>query len=131
MLAAGIRFLDKSSRDGSAGPLALSAGFPPPGVGDSKVGAMIRGPADRRGTSSTLEKTGKGLGMNQNSSTFPSAILMTLLGAAALGGVALAITVRKNGTGWRESLRALASRFNPQAGRLDSEDDESVQAVFI
>jgi hypothetical protein len=92
---------------------------------------MIKGPANPHGTSLYLEKTGKDLSMNQNSSTFPNAILMTLLGAAALGGVALAFTARKTGKGWRESLLALASRFNPKAGRPDSGDDEGIEVAFI
>jgi outer membrane lipoprotein SlyB len=69
--------------------------------------------------------------MNQNGSTFPNATLMTLLGGATLGGFAVAFTGTKTGKELLSSLKALAGRLKPKAGRPDPTDNEIVRAAFI
>jgi hypothetical protein len=72
--------------------------------------------------------------MNQNSRTLPVAFLMTLLGGATLGGLAVAFTTTRTGQRWRHSLRTLAHRIHPGAIRPDLCDltaPEPVEAVFI
>ena len=69
--------------------------------------------------------------MNQNGMTIPSAILMTLLGGATLGGFVLALTSKKSGNELRNGLLALVGRSNLKAVRSDIVDDETVQVAFI
>ncbi|MDR3669782.1 MAG: hypothetical protein P4L36_03005 [Holophaga sp.] len=69
--------------------------------------------------------------MKQKSTTIPNAILMTLLGSATLGGLALAFSARKTAKELRNGLKALASRFDPKTGQPDQGKDEIVQAAFI
>ena len=69
--------------------------------------------------------------MNQNGSSFPNATLMTMLGGATLGGFAVAFTGTKTGKKLLNSLKALASRLYPTAGRSDPADDETVRTAFI
>jgi len=69
--------------------------------------------------------------MNQSTSTGPNAILIALLGAATLGAFAVTLSSTKAGKQLRNRLVSLATRFNPKAGRSDSQDDEPVLAMFI
>jgi hypothetical protein len=73
----------------------------------------------------------KEVNMIQSGNTIPSAIVMTLLGGATLGGFAITFTATKTGKEWKNSLFALAGRFNPNAGRSDPKDDDPVLAAFI
>ncbi len=69
--------------------------------------------------------------MKQNDSTSPNAILMALLGGATLGGFAVALAATKTGKQWLGSLKALASRSNPEPDAPESASDADVQAAFI
>ena len=69
--------------------------------------------------------------MKRTGNAFPNVMLMTLLGGAALGGFAVAFTATKTGKEFRDTLRALASRFNLLAGPSDQAADQAVPAAFI
>jgi len=69
--------------------------------------------------------------MNQSGSNTPNAILMTLLGFAALGGFTIAFTSTKTGKELREIFIALVGRLNSKPGRSDPMDGETVQVAFI
>lgn len=69
--------------------------------------------------------------MNQSTPSFPSTILMTLLGGATLGGFAVAIATTGTGRKLRENLLALAGRTAGKAGKPEDSSEELVQAVFI
>jgi hypothetical protein len=69
--------------------------------------------------------------VNQQGSTFPHALLMTLLGGATLGGFAVAFASTRTWLDLRNSLKAQASRFNPKAGPSAPANDETVQVAFI
>jgi hypothetical protein len=66
------------------------------------------------------------MSMNQTIPSFPSAILMTLLGGATLGGFAVALSTTETGRKLRNRILALAGRVEP-----DESTDEPVLAVFI
>jgi hypothetical protein len=68
--------------------------------------------------------------MNQSGRTIPNAVLLALLGGATLGSFAMAFST-KTGKKLKNSLIALAGRFNPKAGGSGPMDDETVRAAFI
>ena len=68
--------------------------------------------------------------MNQSGRTIPNAVLLALLGGATLGSFAIAFSTTQTGKKLKNSLIALAGRFNPKAGGSGPMDDETVQAAF-
>jgi hypothetical protein len=69
--------------------------------------------------------------MDQNGSAFSNETWMTLLGGAALGGLAVAFTGTQTGREWLGRLKALAGRLDPRPGRPDQGHDEIVRVAFI
>ena len=78
-----------------------------------------------------LVKTNDENAMNQRSKTSLVAILMAVLGGAAIGGFAVAFAKTKIGKHRRNSLPSLTGRICTKAGPLDQMDDELEQAMFI
>ena len=68
--------------------------------------------------------------MSQRNPAIPNAILMTVLGAAALGGLAV-LARTKAGKAVRSRLSDLARGFRGRDGASDSADDDAVHAMFI
>jgi hypothetical protein len=88
-------------------------------------------PANARGPLFSYEKKYKDNTMNQSGSTTPTAILMTLLGVATLGGFTVAFTSTKTGRDLRKMLNSLVDRLNSKPGRSDPTGGETVQVAFI
>jgi len=69
--------------------------------------------------------------MNQTTPSIPSTILMTLLGGATLGGLAVAFSTTETGRRLRSSILALTGRVDGKRVKPDPSSDEQIQAVFI
>jgi gas vesicle protein len=69
--------------------------------------------------------------MNQEADFISSAMLLTLLGGATLGAIAVVLTTTKTGKEFQGKLRSLAGRFGTKAGELNPDEDEVVLAAFI
>lgn len=69
--------------------------------------------------------------MNQTIPSFPSTILMTLLGGATLGGFAVALSTTETGRKLRNRILALTGRVDGKTVKPDASSDEQIQAVFI
>ena len=68
--------------------------------------------------------------MNQRNNAIPNAILVTVLGAAALGGLAV-FARTKAGKAVGNRLRELARGFRGRDGASDPTDDDAIHAMFI
>jgi len=69
--------------------------------------------------------------MKQKAESFSGTMLFTLIGAASLGALAVALTTPKTGKEFQNSLRVLADRFRSKKEDLDSIEDEVGIAAFI
>ena len=68
--------------------------------------------------------------MNQRNNAIPPAILVTVLGAAALGGLAVFARTQA-GKALGNRLRELARRLRGRDGASDQADDDAIHAMFI
>lgn len=69
--------------------------------------------------------------MNQNSRSSSSQILVALLGGAAIGGLAVALSSTEAGRRLRHNLMALGYRLLGRTGPEDDGDDDASRAMFI
>jgi len=69
--------------------------------------------------------------MSQKPFPFSSAMLITLLGGAALGAVAMALTTPKTGKEVRDRFRILANRVRGKAVTDDQADEGGMEMLFI
>jgi len=69
--------------------------------------------------------------MKIQTNAFPSAMLVALLGGAALGAMAVAVTTSKTGIEFRNRLRKLESSLRGQAEASDPEEGGVAVTAFI
>jgi hypothetical protein len=69
--------------------------------------------------------------MNQRGSSFPLTALITLLGGATVGGLAVALTTTQSGREFRGTLKSLGNRLLGRTGSSDDSDDDLIRAMFI
>jgi gas vesicle protein len=67
--------------------------------------------------------------MNQNARAISGAMLLTLLGGASLGALAVALTTPKTGREVRNLLKGVAAPARSQAPAV--EDEEPVRMLFV
>jgi gas vesicle protein len=69
--------------------------------------------------------------MRQESSSNQGAMLLSLLGGAALGAIVLALTTPRTGREVRRSLRTAVDRLRGRNEDLDDLADEIIEAMFV
>jgi gas vesicle protein len=68
--------------------------------------------------------------MNQNARAFSGAMLLTLLGGASLGALAVALTTPKTGREVRHLLKGAAAPARTEAPAVEDEDGP-VRMLFV
>lgn len=69
--------------------------------------------------------------MSQKPAPYSSAMLITLLGAAVLGAVAMALTTPKTGKEVRDRVGTLANRVRGKVVTNDQTEDGGMEMLFI
>ncbi len=71
------------------------------------------------------------MSMSVKNGTQSNFVLFSLLGGAALGAIAVALTTPKTGREVRQAIKSTARRLRGNTDEIEDMDSESIEALFI